>query len=150
MSNNVFKLISSYTNYQAIAKVNAMTPALRLVSEEHDKNTGDILFKIQISGKNIFPVLPLEDCSNPAILSNFSKHDQEIIQNYLANKQRHISCSIIARTYNKKNKQFYYTIEYFDSASKIKRYRIFDDQTLLLKEIEKFDVNDKLIIKSQF
>ena len=48
-------------NYQAIIKINAAIPALRLIAEERDKKTGEIFFKLQIAGKNIFPIVSLQD-----------------------------------------------------------------------------------------
>lgn len=151
MHKNVFKLISSYTrwiiaNYQAIVKINDAMPALRLISEERDKKTGEMRFKIQIAGKNIFPVLSLKDLKNPKTIFNFSKNDQDIIRSYLFDGRQRIFKRITARTYDIKTKKFAYTIESFDNESKIKRCITIDNLTLLSNDINHFDMEDALLI----
>lgn len=152
MRNNVFKLLSSYAsciiaNYQAIAKVNASTPLLRLISEEHDKKTGEIFFKIQIAGKNIFPVLFLQDVINSKMFANFSKSDQEIINSYLCRTQQ-TRKRIVARTYNRQNKKFLYTIEFIDLQTKEIRCITIDNLDILLDDLSSFDIDDVNLIQS--
>ncbi|MBV9576128.1 MAG: hypothetical protein JO149_05860 [Gammaproteobacteria bacterium] len=151
MASNVFNLVSSYanwifSNYHAIAKVNAAMPMLRLISEERDKKTGEIQFKIQISGKNIFPILALQDLNDAKIIACFSKHDQDIIRCYLDGAKKIVN-RIVAMTYDRKTKEFVYTIEYFDMENKIARFKTVYNLALLLNDIQNFNEEDKLLIK---
>src|SRR3990167_10590347 len=111
MSGAVFNTISSYANwivtqYRAIEQINAAMPALRLISEERDKKTNEIRLKIQITGKNIFPVIALKDLKEPSLFDNFSKKDQAIIDQYLAAGRLQSPQRITARTYDRTTQQF--------------------------------------------
>src|SRR3990167_5889347 len=152
MNVNVFKRAFSYVNliiinYQIIAKMNAAVPILRLIAKECDKKTGEICFKIQVAGKNIFPVLSLRDFKNPATIANFSKKDQNTIRSYFSDERKKICNRIIARTYDIETKKFKYTIEFFDSELKIKKFKIVDNISLLSNDIRNFDMEDALLIQ---
>ncbi|OGT36575.1 MAG: hypothetical protein A3F11_08245 [Gammaproteobacteria bacterium RIFCSPHIGHO2_12_FULL_37_14] len=152
MRSRVFNVISSYTswiiyNYQTITKSNAMSPGLRLISQQQDKKTGEINFKIQIVGKNIFPIITLKDFKNLSIFNNFNATDQDIINNYFPDKQSETKKRIIARTYDRENKRFIYTIEFFDKKSNMRRCVTMNNfSSLLVLDLNNFDSEDKRII----
>lgn len=154
MSGAMLNTISSYANwivtqYRAIEQINAAMPALRLIAEERDKKTGEIRLKIQITGKNIFPVIALEDLKEPSLFDNFSKKDQTIINHYLAKRSPQLPQRITARTYDRTKKQFTYTIEFFDLELNVMKCKIIDDIALLQQEISQFGAEDILLIRSE-
>lgn len=146
---NIFNSISSYTNwiittYQAIIRINSTMPVLRLISEERDKQKDGVQFIIQVIGKNIFPILSLNELENPEFFSKFSKKDQEIIIYYSHKKA---DKRIVARTYNRMKKQFTYTIESFDPLLKITKTITINEIELLTDDLLLFDVEDRNLIK---
>ncbi|MGQ3888338.1 hypothetical protein ACQUW5_04800 [Legionella sp. CNM-1927-20] len=151
MRNHMFNQVYSYINwirvsYKAIAKINASIPVLRLISEERDKKEDEVCFRIQISGKNIFPIVSVKDLNNPFMISNFSKGDQDIIRSYISDVRSRIRKRIVARTYDRETKLFKYTIEYLEPGSKV-RSIIINNLALLSNEIYNFDKDDAQLIE---
>jgi len=154
MSGAVFNTIFSYAHwivaqYRAIEQLNASMPALRLISEERDKKTNAIRLKIQITGKNVFPIIALEDLKKPSLFDNFSKKDQAIIEQYLNDGRPQTKQRIVARTYDRTRQQFTFTIEFFDDELNAIRCKVIDNPALLLNEIGQFDAADALLIQSE-
>ncbi|HLB42846.1 MAG TPA: hypothetical protein VJN02_08380 [Gammaproteobacteria bacterium] len=148
---SIYNIISSYKNwmiayYQAIVKVNASMPTLRLISKLQDKKTKETRIKIQIVGKNIFPVVALEDLKHLSLFNNFNKIDQEIICRYLSEGQHLPNKHIIARTYDREKKQFIYTIEFFEKKLNRRKCMITDKLSPLLNETRNFDSDDAFLI----
>jgi hypothetical protein len=137
------------TQYRVIEQINAAMPALRLICEERDKKTNEIRLKIQITGKNLFPVISLKDLKDPSLFNNFSKKDQEIIDQYVSFGRLKSPQRITARTYDRSKQQFVYTIEFFDSELNATKCKIIDNPTLLLQDIGQFDAEDALLIQSE-
>ena len=151
MRNKIFNIVSTYTsfiiaNYQAIVKINASMPALRLIVQKRDEKSGEIYFIVQITGKNVFPKLSLNDFKDSSTLANFSKSDQEIIRRYLPRKQHQVTKCITARTYDREKKQFIFTIESLDQKSNIRKCATTDKLSLLSHDIRSFDGEDAFLI----
>ncbi|WP_131784004.1 hypothetical protein [Legionella gresilensis] len=154
MRRQIFNQVSTYINiikdsYKAIIKVNSTTPPLRLIFEEReDKKQDELSFRIQVSGKNIFPVVPVKELSNPSIITNFSKEDQDIIRHYFSTGVGRVSKRIAARTYDREAKLFKYTIEFIDSNFIVRSMTV-NSLASLAKQVYDFDNEDALLIKNE-
>lgn len=153
MQKNVFlnrltSFVESFAkSYRLASKVNDLLPALRLISIELNIKSKNIQFKIQIVGKNVFPIISLVDLKNPAVLSNFSKIDQDIINNYDSEWSDPKSKRIGARTYDREKKKFIFTVEFLDKELITRKCIVTDSTTFLTKEVSSFDDDDTLIIE---
>ena len=151
MRNYMINVLSSYTqwimsNYQAIVAVNNAVFPFRLISVEQNSEAADIRFRIQVTGKNIFPIVSLKDLYKPEIISNFSKNDQKVIEHYVSNDCFQIAKRIVARNYDKQRKLFLYTIEFFDPKLGKTRHKVLDSLSVLSNEIYFFDKEDADLI----
>jgi hypothetical protein len=133
------------SQYKAIKKLNLDRPILRLISIEKDIKSGELKFRLQLSGKNIFPVVSSQYLKNIQISKNFNKIDQEIIFNFLTKDQK-LNNKIIAKTYDREKKEFLYTVEFFDKDKNVKKCIIMDRLSLLSIN---FDKNDFPLIDSE-
>lgn len=146
---HILNLANSYatrivSNYNAILKINSLMPGLRLISIESNKKNGGYYFKIQIPGKNIFPLLSAKKVKK--LMNSFSEEDKKILNKYFL-KKNEVSKKIVARTYDRAKKIFIYTVEFYDSKLNTQKYMNFTDISLLQREIDEFDNEDAYLIK---
>lgn len=152
MKHHIFSTVTSYThwiisNYQAIAKINSTTPQLKFISLEHDAKSNEYFFIIQVSGKNLFPRLPVQTFVNDSsLLVNFNESDQEKIQQLLLKHTKYFSARIVTRNYDRTIKQLLFTIEYQTQNKNIKKSLPLDKLSLLIKDIHLFDAEDAFLI----
>lgn len=151
MSNRILNTFSEYINwlvinYQSISKINSTVTALKLISVVRAENNEDIKLFVQVSGKNIFPKLSLQDIVNdPSILNCFPEVDRAVIQRLLPKSMHQATHRIVARSYNNKNDQVIYTIEYIDINKEKKRIYVHDVHKLA-KHLHLFDREDAFLI----
>jgi glutaredoxin len=152
MRNKFLNILSTYTswimaNYQAISRANSTIPILRLISQEQDKKTGEDYFLIQVVGKNIFPKLFLKDITDISILTNFNNIDQKALAKYISRHKNSITKRIIARTFDRGNKLFIFTVESCDHQKQIKKCITTNSLSLFSNDLESFDNEDSFLIK---
>lgn len=152
MKHSILNALTNYTNwiisnYQTISKINSSTPILRLISIENEHTLNETFFIIQISGKNLFPKLTINDfIKDPSLIKNFNVRDQEKIQRFLPNYSFPVSYRITERTFDIELKQFIFTIEYHDQGRKIKKKYATDALNSLFKNIKHFDAEDAFLL----
>jgi hypothetical protein len=151
MSNRIIDVFSNYinwlvVNYQSISKLNSSTPPLKLISCEKNQTTGETQLVIQVSGKNLFPRISIQELAqDSSILKCFHAHDQVTIQKLLPKSNHPATHKIVARTYDRENNRIVFTIEYEDEKC-IKRKAYTHDIYHLGKHIHLFDREDAFLI----
>lgn len=139
--NSIFKY------YQQIKRMNTIDSTLRLISITKDTTTDELQFRIQITGKNIFPLMSQSDLKKIKISTSFSKIDQAIIKNFLSDVELTKS-RIIAKIYDRKKREFLYKIEFNDPLLNIKKCIIIDKSCLLSVNAFNLTEEDLLLIHS--
>lgn len=103
-------------NYHLIQSINSSAASLKLVDYEIDENKKEILFRVQMTGKNLFPKISSRQIlSDFSILKNFNKADEktigELLRNYHPSAFNIKTAHILAKTYDKKSKKFLFTVK---------------------------------------
>lgn len=99
-------------NYSLIARINASVPSLRIISDEFSKDKNEIIFTVQLAGKNIFPKISASNLFNDqSLFLNFCEEDQQKIANALPKEKSRVLKKIVSRTYDRNTKQFLFSVE---------------------------------------
>lgn len=132
-------------NYKEIMKINSRMPALRIISKKLDPKTKDILFKLQVTGKNVFPeVYASELIHDQNLLSMFSVEDKEMIAELSPIRPSFPIFQIISRTFERKKQQVKFAIKH-TITGKIE-YLTVDQIKLRFNELKGFDEKDAFLI----